>query len=173
MEAMVGSVLSYLAGEGDVERKRTVDLAAMLGTLVDEASDAGHVARYDGPDHLPLRLRPLAMKRVFANLVSNALNYAGNVRVLARRDGETVVIRFEDDGPGIPEAELERVMTPFYRIEASRSRATGGLGLGLAIVQREVAREKGRLTLRNRVPTGLCVEIVLACIKQQENLSEL
>ena len=173
MEAMVGSVLSYLAGEGDVERKRTVDLAAMLGTLVDEASDAGHVARYDGPDHLPLRLRPLAMKRVFANLVSNALNYAGNVRVLVLRDGETVVIRFEDDGPGIPEAELERVMTPFYRIEASRSRATGGLGLGLAIVQREVAREKGRLTLRNRVPTGLCVEIVLACIKQQENLSEL
>ncbi len=173
MEAMVGSVLSYLAGEGDSERKRTVDLAAMLNTLVDEASDAGHAARYDGPDHLPLRLRPLAMKRVFANLLSNALNYAGNVQVEAGRDGDAVTIRFLDDGPGIPAPELDRVLTPFYRIEGSRSRSTGGLGLGLAIVQREVAREQGTLALRNRVPSGLCVEIMLFSASSSGRLNDM
>lgn len=161
MEAMVGSVLSYLAGEADSEAKRTVDLAAMLATLVDDATDAGRNALYHGPDHLPVRIRPLAMKRVFANLVSNALDYAGNVRVLLSRDGDRVRVRFEDDGPGIPAAELERVMTPFYRVESSRSRATGGLGLGLAIVLREVGREQGSVTLQNRHPHGLSVEVLL------------
>jgi signal transduction histidine kinase len=161
MEAMVGSVLSYLAGEGDAEAKRTIDLAALLSTLVDEASDTGWDARYVGPDHLPVRLRPLATKRVLANLLSNALNYAGNAVVTLSREPGRVCVRVEDDGPGIPEAELDRVLTPFYRLEASRSRATGGLGLGLAIVQREVLRDNGVLTLANRTEGGLRVEIRL------------
>ncbi|MCQ8279163.1 ATP-binding protein [Acetobacteraceae bacterium KSS8] len=161
MEAMVGSVLSYLAGEADSEAKRTVDLAAMLATLVDDAADAGRDAVYRGPDHLPVRIRPLAMKRVFANLLSNALDYAGNVRVLLLREGDRIRVRFEDDGPGIPAADLERVTTPFYRVESSRSRATGGLGLGLAIVLREIGREQGSVTLQNRHPQGLLVEILL------------
>jgi signal transduction histidine kinase len=161
MEAMVGSVLSYLAGEGDPEPRRTVDLAALLRTLVDEASDAGQVARYIGPDHLQIRLRPLAMKRVFVNLISNALAYAGDVEISLCHEGETVKITVEDHGPGIPDAELGQVMTPFYRVEASRSRATGGLGLGLAIVQREILRENGTILLKNRDNKGLCIEIML------------
>lgn len=161
MEAMVGSVLSYLAGEGDAEAKRTIDLAALLATLVDEASDTGRDARYVGPDHLAVRLRPLATKRVLANLLSNALNHAGNAVVTLSREPGRVCVRVEDDGPGIPEAELDRVLTPFYRLEASRSRATGGLGLGLAIVQREVLRDNGVLTLANRPGGGLRVEIRL------------
>jgi signal transduction histidine kinase len=159
MEAMVGSVLSYLAGEGDVEPRRTIDLAALLATLVDDASDAGRPARYTGPNHMPARLRPLAMKRVFANLVSNALNYAGNVSVTLLRQPDALCVRVEDDGPGIPESELDRVLTPFYRVEGSRSRETGGLGLGLAIVHREVLRDRGILLLCNRPEGGLRVEI--------------
>lgn len=161
MEAMVGSVLSYLAGEDNAEPIRPIDLAALLATLVNEASDAGRDARYVGPDHASVRLQPLAMKRVFANLVSNALAYAGNVVVTLSRKSDGVHVRVEDDGPGIPESELDRVLTPFYRVEASRGRATGGLGLGLAIVQREVMRGGGRLNLANRPEGGLCVTIVM------------
>jgi len=161
MEAMVGSVLSFLAGEADSERRRTVDLAALLATLVDHEADAGRDARYVGPDQATITVRPLAMKRVFANLISNAIAYGGSAIVTLERAGTGLRVLVEDDGPGIPEAELERVTTPFYRLDASRSRATGGMGLGLAIVQREVAREGGRLTLSNRTPHGLRVEIVL------------
>jgi signal transduction histidine kinase len=159
MEAMVVSVLAYLAGEDDPEPRRALDLAALLATLVDDAADAGKDAVYEGPDQLPFRGRPLALKRVFGNLISNALAYAGNVRVRLSRDGELLRVRVEDDGPGIPEAELEKVLTPFYRVEGSRSRATGGLGLGLAIVQREVLREGGQLRLDNRPEGGLRAEI--------------
>lgn len=161
MEAMVGSVLSYLAGETDAEAARTIDLAVLLATLVDEASDAGRDARYVGPDHLPVRLRPLAMKRVLINLVSNALDYAGNVVVTLGGGPDGAHVCVEDDGPGIPEAELDRVLAPFYRLEGSRSRATGGLGLGLAIVQREVLRDGGVLMLANRPAGGLRVEVTL------------
>lgn len=160
MEAMVGSVLSYLAGESNPEPARTIDLAALLATLVDEAADAGRNAHYIGPDHAAARLRPLATKRVIANLLSNALAYAGNVVVTLERSADGMRITFQDDGPGIPEAELDRVLTPFYRVEASRGRATGGLGLGLAIVHREVERDGGILTLGNRPEGGLRVTIL-------------
>ncbi|MBE7190679.1 ATP-binding protein, partial [Jatrophihabitans endophyticus] len=160
MGAMVGSVLAFLSGDDDTEPSRVVDLAALLVTLVDERCDAGRDARYLGPDHLPVRLRPLAAKRVFDNLVSNALAHAGNVRVILRAPaaGEVVVL-VEDDGPGIPAAELDRVMTPFVRVESSRSRSTGGVGLGLAIVRREVLRDGGEVTLRNRPEGGLSVRV--------------
>ncbi|WP_419728106.1 ATP-binding protein [Lichenicola sp.] len=160
MEAMVDSVLSYLAGESHPEPVRIIDLAALLATLVDEAADAGRNAHFIGPDHASARLRPLATKRVFANLLSNALAYAGNVVVTLARTPDGMRVMVEDDGPGIPDAELERVLTPFYRVEASRGRATGGLGLGLAIVQREVERDGGILTLENRSEGGLRVSIL-------------
>ncbi|MCQ8241916.1 ATP-binding protein [Rhizosaccharibacter radicis] len=160
MESMVVSVLAYLAGEDDPEPRRNLDLAALLATLVDDAADAGRDARYEGPDHASMHGRPLALKRVFGNLISNALAYAGNVRVSLREEGAGLSVRVEDDGPGIPPAELDRVLTPFYRVEGSRSRATGGLGLGLAIVQREVQRENGVLRLSNRPEGGLRAEIV-------------
>ena len=161
MEAMVGSVLAYLSGEDDPELRRNVDLASLLATLVDEAADAGGNARYHGPDHALARLRPLAMKRVFSNLIGNALTYGGNASVSLVMEGECLQVLVEDDGPGIPEDELERVLVPFYRVEGSRSRSTGGLGLGLAIVQREVLREGGTLRLAASPTGGLQARVSL------------
>lgn len=160
MDAMLNSVLSFLAGEDDAEPRRPIDLAALLVTLVDAASDGGRDARYGGPDHAVLRLRPLATKRVFTNLVGNALTHAGNVAVTLQQapDGGVVVL-VEDDGPGIPDGDLSRVLTPFVRVEGSRSRATGGVGLGLAIVRREVLRDGGQVALCNRPGGGLRVRI--------------
>ncbi|ACI51852.1 integral membrane sensor signal transduction histidine kinase [Gluconacetobacter diazotrophicus PA1 5] len=161
MEAMVGGVLAYLSGENDPESARPVDLASILMTLADDAADQGRDVSYDGPPQWQARVRPLAMKRVFGNLIDNAVNYGRRARIRLSVEPRQLRIRIDDDGPGLPEAELTRVLTPFYRVEGSRSRATGGLGLGLAIVNREVAREGGQFVLSNRTGGGLRAEILL------------
>ncbi|KXV08586.1 histidine kinase [Gluconobacter oxydans] len=148
MEAMVNGILAYLAGADDPEVPRTINIVATLETLVDDHVDRGHEARYEGPDRALVHVRPLAMKRVLSNLIENAINYGGNVLATLRtREDGALEIAISDSGPGIPESEYQRVLTPFYRLEGSRSRATGGIGLGLAIVQREIAREGGSLVL--------------------------
>lgn len=166
MEAMVNGVLAYLSGADDPEQARPTDIVATVLTLVDDLSDMGRDARYEGPDRLLVRVRPLAMKRVLSNLIENGLHYGGSVLVEidAPRSG-MVDIRVSDSGLGIPESERERVLAPFYRLEGSRSRQTGGIGLGLAIVQREVLREGGILTLGQGNPDqgygGLCAIVSL------------
>ncbi|GCE84281.1 two component sensor histidine kinase [Komagataeibacter diospyri] len=161
MEAMIAGVLAYLSGEKDPEPARSVNVASILATRVDDDADQGRDVTYDGPDQAQAVVRPLALKRVLGNLIDNAVNYGGNAHVSLTVGPEVLCIRVEDDGPGLPEAEIGRVTTPFYRVEGSRSRSTGGLGLGLAIVSREVERDGGRFHLSNRAHGGLCAEIVL------------
>jgi len=161
MEAMVGSLLAYLGGESDPETPVATDLAILCATLVDDASDRGFDVRYEGPIHLELKLRPLAMKRAIGNLIENAVHHAPSVVVAVTDRGRDVAICVEDDGPGLPEDQLKEVLKPFVRLDPSRPRDTVGFGLGLAIVARAVEQEGGRFTLRNRRPNGLAAEIVL------------
>ncbi|MGO4127945.1 ATP-binding protein [Inquilinus sp. YAF38] len=161
MEQMVGSVLAYLKGDADPEPPRAVDLVALLTTLVDAAADAGQDVIYQGPDRAVLHARPVGLKRAFANLIDNAVTYGGSARVALHCSETGMAIAVSDDGPGIPEAELGRVLEPFQRIEGSRSRATGGVGLGLAIAVQAVEREGGRLALINRPGGGLTAEVTL------------
>ena len=101
-----------------------------------------------------MRARPLALKRALTNLVSNAVTYGGAARVrLVPPTGGMLTIEVEDDGPGIPPAELDRVFEPFHRGEPSRSRETGGVGLGLPIARNIFRAHGGDVTLANR-PTG-------------------
>ncbi|GAB6855501.1 ATP-binding protein [Asaia astilbis] len=167
MEAMVTGVLAYLAGDLDPEPIKPVDLVAILNTLLDSHSDRGRETSYAGPDRCQAWVRPLAIKRVFANLIDNACNYGGDAHVTLESDGKTALISVIDDGPGIPEEELEKVLSAFYRVEGSRSRATGGMGLGLAIVTREIGRARGKVNLRNVTGRGLCVEITLPLVVAQ------
>ncbi|HEX2942617.1 MAG TPA: ATP-binding protein, partial [Rhodopila sp.] len=106
-------------------------------------------------------VRGLAVKRAFVNLLDNALTYGGAVRVALWDTGSTVIVRMDDDGPGIPEPELERVFEPFHRLDASRNRRTGGVGLGLAIVRQAIAREGGSVRLANRLEGGLRAEVIM------------
>ncbi|NHO19555.1 HAMP domain-containing protein [Acetobacter oeni] len=161
MEAMVGGVLAYLSGEKKREPSRSIDLAAILTTIADDAHDRGAVVIYEGPHRLPMCLPPLAMKRVFTNLVENALHYAGSASIRLTAERGWVIVDVEDEGPGIPDLEIGRVTTAFYRVETSRSRKTGGLGLGLAIVKREVERTGGSFTLENRLTGGLRARVML------------
>ena len=121
---------------------------------VDVSIDAGLMVTAD-PEYL---------LRSIANLIRNSHRYAGEAgpaTISARRDRNEVVIVVADNGPGLPENETGRVFTPFYRVETSRNRASGGAGLGLAIVRNCVEACKGTVRCRNRVPSGLEVEIRL------------
>ncbi|MBN9560561.1 MAG: HAMP domain-containing protein [Alphaproteobacteria bacterium] len=161
MEAMIDATLAYLRGDIEPEQPRATDLAALLATLVDDAVDAGRPARFTGPRHLDLPLRQLAVKRAFANLIDNALTYGSIARVTLRDASTSVVVQIDDDGPGIPNDDLERVFAPFERLDGSRNRRTGGVGLGLSIVRQAIGREGGTVTLSNRVDGGLRAEVVI------------
>jgi signal transduction histidine kinase len=131
-------------------------------TLVDAATDAGHEASYTGPERLLIEVRPLPMKRAVSNLVQNAILYGGRAGVILSQDAGQVVLAIEDDGPGIAEADRAGVLEPFRRLDSARARNTGGLGLGLTIVDKILRREGGTLAFHNRPQGGLRVEIGLS-----------
>ncbi|OIQ98392.1 osmolarity sensor protein EnvZ [mine drainage metagenome] len=157
MEAMIASTLAFARDDAAREMREPLDLAQMLADLADEFG--GH---YSGPAALVITAGPLGLKRTFANLIGNAVKYGGTARIgLERKDGGHVRVIVDDDGPGIPEAELERVFAPFYRVEASRNRETGGTGLGLAVARSAVRAHGGDITLKNRAGGGLRVTVLL------------
>ena len=158
---MVASLLAYLGGEDEVEPRAMTDLAVLCATLCDDMSDRGRDGSYDGPAHLELPLRRITIKRAMVNLVENALQYGDKVFLSLAQESDRIVLSVEDDGPGIPEASLVRVLDPFVRLDVARGRDTIGLGLGLAIVAKAVAEHDGVFTLTNRPQGGLRAEIVL------------
>lgn len=161
MAAMVESTLDYLREGRETEERRATDLVTVLRTVCDAAADAGGEVGYAGPETLVLPLRPVAMRRALTNLVGNAIVYGGTARLTLQRETGRVVIEVADNGPGIPEAQLEAVFEPFRRLEASRNRATGGVGLGLTIARRAVEAEGGTLHLVNRTGGGLSAVVSL------------
>ncbi len=171
LEAMVSATLTFGRDAAVQEAVVRLDLAELLRTILDEAEDLrpdleGRIAIV-GPAHLTVSARPLALKRAFGNLVGNALNYGGSVRVRLDHEvvtpaGATVTIMFEDDGPGIPESEVERMFQPFQRLEASRNRETGGVGLGLPIARNILRAHGGDVVAENRADgPGLRVRVTL------------
>lgn len=119
MEAMIEATLAYLRGETDSEPSRAIDLVATLSTLCNAAADTGADVVYAGPSHARIVARPLALKRAIGNLINNALASGGAARVSLGIAQDAIEIIVDDDGPGIPEAEQERVFEPFYRLETS------------------------------------------------------
>lgn len=161
MGAMLESVLAFLGGEKDPEPPVRADIAVSIATVVDAFQDHGDDVSYDGPDHLEMTVRPLSMRRAVRNLIENALHYGHRAQVRVVRQGDEVLIRIDDDGPGIPREKIEEVLRPFSRLDDARQRNTRGLGLGLAIVSKAVAAEGGQLILANRPEGGLRAEICL------------
>ena len=115
----------------------------------------------DAIDSLWVRLRPQSVRRALRNIIDNAQRYGGGAEVTIRHDAEHVQIHVADNGPGIPEAELEQVFEPFFRLEKSRSRETGGTGLGLSIARTIIRAHGGEVTLSNRIEGGLLVTVTL------------
>lgn len=150
MRHLLESLQAFVEAGGTQIPPQRIDIAIMAATLVDSAADQGFDARYTGPESVEITARAVSIRRALANLIDNALHYAGNVRVSLATEVGAVVIRVEDDGPGIPEDRMEDVFQPFFRLDTARSRDTPGMGLGLAIVQAAVRLEGGSLTLGNR-----------------------
>lgn len=161
MQAMADATLAFARDEGAGEATRSVDVAALIDGLAEDLRGLGKDVTYEGPERLVWRCRPVSLKRALANLVENAVRYAGAARIgLAGEAGE-LRITIEDDGPGIPPEHLEEVFEPFVRVETSRSRETGGVGLGLSIARSIVRAHGGELTLVNRPAGGLVATISL------------
>ncbi|KKW91152.1 MULTISPECIES: ATP-binding protein [Sphingobium] len=161
MGEMIDSLLAFLGGEKNGEPPVRTDLAVLVATVVDAFQDHGKDVDYAGPDHLEMAVRSLSLRRAVVNLIENALHYGGRARVTLERTAREVLIRVDDEGPGIPRDKLEEVLKPFVRLDGARQRNTRGLGLGLAIVARAVELEGGQLILANRPEGGLRAEICL------------
>ncbi|MBJ7251638.1 MAG: HAMP domain-containing protein [Acetobacteraceae bacterium] len=155
MEAMIDATLAYLRGETESEPRKPADIVAMVETLCDAAADAGAAVTYAGPSQARLVCSPMTLKRAFANLIDNAVKYGGGARVALEDKGHEILVRIEDDGPGIPEADMQAVFEPFRRLETSRNRGTGGSGLGLTIARRAAEQHSGTVQLSNRPAGGL------------------
>lgn len=161
MEAMITSVLAFIREDTQKEEARTVDLTALVGTICDDMADAGADVRLESAPAMPALCRPLALKRALTNLLDNAAKYGGRARVsLAKQEGH-LRIDIDDDGQGIPDHLRENVFSPFYRIESSRNRGTGGTGLGLTVARSVISAHGGDIELHNRPGGGLRVSVRL------------
>jgi signal transduction histidine kinase len=160
IEIMTRSVLAFARDSAQPELRETVDLVSLVETLCEELPSATFTEQTTDR-RLPYRAEPVALRRAIANLVDNAVRYGGGAHVSLCSNGDAVRIAVEDNGPGIPEEEIEAVFRPFRRLETSRNRETGGTGLGLTIARSVARSHGGDIVLSPRDCGGLRAEIVL------------
>ncbi|WP_010544036.1 sensor histidine kinase [Sphingomonas elodea] len=161
MQAMISTVMAYVRDSSRIGVRRPLDLRSLAETVVDDAADRGAAVTLEPGEPLVIEADPVALKAMLANLVGNAIKYAGGAElVIARREHEAV-IAVRDRGPGIPDEDMERVFDPFFRGERSRNRDTGGMGLGLASARATARAHGGDITLQRRDGGGLCAAVRL------------
>ncbi|WP_206419887.1 ATP-binding protein [Minwuia thermotolerans] len=153
MQMMVDAALGFVRGDQANEPVVRLDLVSLVRDMAEDWRDDD--VRFEGPARLAVNGRPVALKRAVGNLIDNAVRYGGNAEIRIWHTDHDAVLTVADDGPGLPEAELEKVFQPFYRVETSRSRDTGGTGLGLALARDVFRRLGGDLTIANRARGGL------------------
>ena len=163
MEHLVREGVAYArSAHGGSEEPVRIDPSAFVESMVFDYQDVGQPVSMRGQIEGTATVRRQALRRVLGNLIDNAIKYGGSAEVDVSRTAEGALrIAVSDRGPGIPEAELEKVLDPFYRLESSRSRETGGTGLGLAIASQLTLSIGGTLVLANRDVGGLVATVVL------------
>ena len=152
MRGLIGAALSFARDEAVGSRER-LDLGSLLESLADDIADTGGAVSVHSGARAVIRGDSVALRRLFANLVENALRYGQQAAITWRVEGNRVSVLIDDHGPGIDPESVERLFEPFVRGDPSRNRATGGTGLGLAIVRSIAARHDGEAVLENG-PTG-------------------
>ena len=134
MQHLAEATLDFIRGS-TTEQHRRYDLATLLDSLCGDLQEMGLEVHFEESPRCVLQGQPEAVKRALRNLIENAVNYGEQAEVMLETRESEAVVTIVDQGPGIPEAERERVFEPFYRLEQSRNRETGGAGLGLAIAR--------------------------------------
>ncbi len=155
MQAIASETLDFLRADDAGEKVEMVAICTLLETIKEQAVEIGQNVKIKSCEAGSCPARPQALKRCIINLVDNAIKYAGSAEITASETDTAIVISICDDGPGIPEQQLEAVFEPFFRLETSRSRETGGTGLGLSIARNIALSHGGDLQLLNHKDGGL------------------
>lgn len=161
MQSMIDEALAFFRDDATAEETTTFDLPHVLLTIANDYADQDIDIAYAGPVHAVYRGRPFALKRAFTNLIDNAAKYAKTPEIELSCEETGLIVAIRDRGPGIPPDALDNVFRPYYRVDKSRNRSTGGVGLGLTVAQAIVQGHGGEIILRNRPEGGLEVRIVL------------
>ncbi|MDB5442933.1 MAG: sensor histidine kinase [Phenylobacterium sp.] len=161
MEAMISAALTFVRDAGQPGQRTPLELSSLLESLCDEMSETGAATEVETGEKVILEGDPMALRRLFANLLDNAVKFGGGARARVFRRDANAIVEIDDDGPGIPAQDGERVFEPFYRREPSRNRQTGGAGLGLAIVRSIARGHGGDVALVNRLGGGLTARVQL------------
>jgi signal transduction histidine kinase len=161
MQAMVREGLDLARSMDTTESMQLLDLDSLLASSCDDAADASQAVTLAGRSGMALLGRPLDLRRCLGNLIDNAVKYGHGAQVTVDRVNGAARIRVRDSGPGIPQGEQTRVFDPFYRVETSRSRESGGTGLGLTIARNIAEQHGGSISLANHPDGGLEVTLML------------
>ena len=159
---MTEEILSWSKDASAQEDSVPVDLSALLDSLAQDYQDQSLNVTFHAPSETcTLKCRRIGLRRAVRNVIDNALKYAGNADLSIQETADHICIQVIDDGPGIPEAALDRVLAPFQRLEESRNRETGGTGLGLSIAQSIMTAHGGEVKLSNVPGRGLLASLCL------------
>jgi len=160
MTVMIDATLDYLRGDGRPESTCCLDVLALVHSLAENAEERGEVVTVSGLAQ-PIMAQPMALQRCLNNLIENALRYGNRADIKLDDTGDKLIISIHDAGAGIPEDQLEAVFAPFYRLDQSRNRHTGGVGLGLSIARDIAQKMGGSLALSNAPEGGLIATLLL------------
>jgi len=162
MEAMIRATLDYLRGAADPEAFVSLDVGSLVCSMASDCQDSGQDVQVLGlATAAPVLAQASSLRRCIGNLVENAVRYGQRARITLTDTADALHIAVADDGPGIAESELDKVLAPFYRLEGSRNRNSGGVGLGLATASDIAQRHGGTLQLRNGNAGGLVATLTL------------
>ena len=161
METMIKATLAFARDDAANETPESTDVAGLVKGIVEDQRAMGSLAAYEGPESFMQIVRPLGLKRALNNLIKNAIKYGDTARVALNSEDDQTVILIDDDGPGIADDVKGQVFTPFFRVETSRSRDTGGTGLGMTIARNAVRSMGGDIELLNRQEGGLRAKVTL------------
>ena len=161
MQAMINASLEFFRDDARLEQATSFDLAELLRTLTDDYRDQSIDIAISSPQQLVFFGRPMGIKRVVGNLLDNTVKYAQEPTIELSADDQQATLLVLDRGPGIAPESQEQVFAPFFRLEGSRNKNTGGVGLGLSAARAIVLGQGGTLTLCNRPDGGLEVKVVL------------
>jgi signal transduction histidine kinase len=161
MDAMVSATMEFVREAVRPRTRHKLEIASLVETVMDEAAETGADAAVERADRLVVDGDPLALKRALVNLVDNALKFGAHARARVFARDDMAVVEIDDDGPGIAAEDIELAFEPFHRLETSRSRDTGGLGLGLSVARAIARGHGGDVNLENRTAGGLRAMLTL------------
>jgi signal transduction histidine kinase len=160
METMIASTLSFAREDANPEPRQRVDLFELMQAVCADIPQA-KLSTESPPAPVLIDAQPVALRRGFTNLIDNAVRYGDEARITLGSDDRNIIVTIDDNGPGIPEEQIDRVFRPFYRLDSSRSRDTGGTGLGLAVARTVFRAHGGDVLLSNRNGNGLRATVTL------------